>query len=102
MFCPRLRYTVQRQLNQRRKEVAPIYFTTTYTAHKGVVADLTRTLQVLEGVKSSHVHLVLVEIMDSAVKRKKKSGLDLSRFFARHPTIGVTQGAEKFRFTSKK
>ena len=58
-----------------------------------MVADLTRTLQVLEGVKSSHVHLVLVEIYDST-ERRKNSKLDLSRFFRRHPKIGVTQGAK--------
>ena len=101
MFFPSLRYTVHRQLNRQRKEVAPIYFITTYAAHKGVIADLTRTLQVLEGVKSSHVHLVLVEIVEGAEKRRK-GRINLSRLFARHPTIGVTQGAEKFRMTSKK
>ena len=82
-------------MNKRRKEAAPIYFITTYTAHKEVIADLTRTLQVLEGVKSplSHVHLILVELYDST-ERRKNSKLDLSRFFRRHPKIGVTQGTK--------
>ena len=91
-----LRFSLQRQLNKRRRETAPIYFITTYTAHKEVVADLTRTLQVLEGVKSSphvRIHLILVEIYDST-ERRKNSKLDLGRFFRRHPKIGVTQGAK--------
>ena len=82
---------MQRQLNKRRRETAPIYFITTYSAHKQVVADLTRTLQTLEGVRSSsRIHLILVELYDST-ERMKNSKLDLNRFFKKRPKIRVTQ-----------
>jgi hypothetical protein len=69
----KLRFSVlQKNVNARKSNApAPIYFFAAFTASKEVVADLTRTVQALENVKTAHVHVFLVEIVDRAEIKKK-------------------------------